>query len=140
MPKLPCACANLRRAARSVTRLYNRELRPTGLELTQFTLLMSLETTGETTQGRLGKLLALDSTSLTRMLRFPASKGWVAEKRGVDRRQKLLRITRTGQQKLKEAWPYWERAQTRLKCALGEPAWTEMGQLLAGVVEAAKIA
>src|SRR5580700_11770970 len=70
LPVLPCACANLRRTARAVTRLYNKELRPTGLELTQFTLLMALNITGETTQGDLGKLLALDTTSLTRMLRF----------------------------------------------------------------------
>jgi DNA-binding MarR family transcriptional regulator len=67
-PVLPCACANLRRAARAVTRMYNRELQPSGLELTQVTLLMALDRTGEITQGNLGKLLALDSTSLTRML------------------------------------------------------------------------
>jgi len=140
VPKLPCACANLRRAARVVTRIYNRELRSTGLELTQFTLLMTLEATGETTQGRLGKLLALDSTSLTRMLRLPAGKGWIAEKRGDDRRQRLLRLTRAGQQKLKAAWPNWERAQTRLRQALGETAWVEMGQLLSRIVEAARVA
>jgi hypothetical protein len=49
--------------------MYNRELRSTGLELTQFTLLMALNLAGEITQGNLGKLLALDSTSLTRDLR-----------------------------------------------------------------------
>ena len=69
LPILPCACANLRRTARAVTRMYNYELRRTGLELTQFTLLMTLSIVGETTQGQLGNLLALDSTSLTRMLK-----------------------------------------------------------------------
>ncbi len=68
LPVLPCACANLRRTARAVTRC-TPELRATGLEVTQFTLLMTLQVTGETTQGGLGKLLALDTTSLTRMLR-----------------------------------------------------------------------
>jgi hypothetical protein len=50
MPELPCACANLRRAARAVTRIYNHELRSTELELTQYTLLMTLVLMGETTQ------------------------------------------------------------------------------------------
>lgn len=54
IPLLPCACANLRRAARAVTRMYNRELRPTGLELTQFTLLaLNLAGAGEQKRGQL---------------------------------------------------------------------------------------
>jgi hypothetical protein len=31
LPVLACACANLRRTARAVTRMYNQELRATGL-------------------------------------------------------------------------------------------------------------
>ncbi|HZD40950.1 MAG TPA: hypothetical protein VE131_09530 [Terriglobales bacterium] len=42
LPVLPCACANLRRAARAVTRLYDQELRGTGLNVTQLTLLQAL--------------------------------------------------------------------------------------------------
>src|SRR5580698_3424148 len=96
LPVLPCACANLRRTARAVTRMYNQELRATGLELTQFTLLMALNLTGETTQGNLGKLLALDTTSLTRMLRFLTKRGWIGVKSGHDRRQRFLRLTISG--------------------------------------------
>jgi hypothetical protein len=36
MPELPCACANLRRAARAATRIYNQELLSIELELTQY--------------------------------------------------------------------------------------------------------
>lgn len=133
---LPCACANLRRAARAVTKMYNREMRETGLELTQFTLLMTLKLTGETSQGRLGKLLALDSTSLTRMLRLLMKRGWIGEKRGEDRRQRLLELSAAGQEKLEESWPYWERAQARLKKGLGELAWKRMGRVVAEVLSA----
>ena len=138
LPVLPCACANLRRAARAVTRVYNRELRPTGLELTQVTLLMALEMTGETTQGKLGKVLALDSTSLTRMLRLLIERRWISEKRGSDRRQRLLRLTPSGEEKLRKAWPYWERAQLRLRKGMGEQTWSQMGPLLAEVLRATK--
>lgn len=133
---LPCACANLRRAARAVTRLYNQELRTTGLELTQFTLLMASNVAGETTQGNLGKLLALDSTSLTRMLRLLTKRGWIGVKAGDDRRQKLLRLTPSGREKLEHSRPHWERAQRRLQRNLGEPGWTQMGGLLAEVTRA----
>jgi DNA-binding MarR family transcriptional regulator len=116
--------------------MYNQELRATGLELTQFTLLMTLNLTGETTQGDLGKLLALDTTSLTRMLRLLAKRGWIGVKAGDDRRQRLLQLTPSGRQKLERSRLHWERAQRRLQRGLGEPSWTEMGGLLAEVTRA----
>jgi len=137
IPLLPCACASLRRSARAVTRMYNRELRSTGLELTQFTLLMALNLAGEITQGNLGKLLALDSTSLTRMLRLLTARGWIGVKAGEDRRQKFLRLTPSGRVKLMRSEPYWQRAQRRLREALGEPGWAEMGGWLAELTRAA---
>jgi DNA-binding MarR family transcriptional regulator len=137
LPLLPCACANLRRATRAVTRMYNWELRETGLEFTQFTLLMALSLAGEVTQGGLGKLLALDSTSLTRMLRSLTKRGWIGVRAGDDRRQKFLRLTPSGRQKLEKSQPDWERAQARLRQNLGEPTWTQMGSLLAEVTLAA---
>jgi DNA-binding MarR family transcriptional regulator len=136
LPVLPCACANLRRTARAVTRMYNQELRATSLELTQFTLLMALNLTGETTQGALGTLLALDTTSLTRMLRLLTKRGWIGAKVGDDRRQRLLQLTPSGRQKLQQSRPHWERAQRRLQRGLGEPNWSRMGGLLAEVTRA----
>jgi len=133
LPALPCACANLRRAARAVTRMYNRELRATGLELTQYTLLMALNVTGETTQGRLGRLLALDTTTLTRMLRPLTKRGWIAAEPGEDRRERLLRLTPPGRRKLGQSRRHWQRAQEGLRQRLGEPTWSQMGKLLAGV-------
>ena len=119
--------------------MYNQELRDTGLELTQFTLLMALNLTGEITQGNLGKLLALDTTSLTRMLRLLIKRGWIGVKAGEDRRQRLLRLTPSGQQKLDESQPDWERAQKRLRQSLGEASWTQIGILLADMARAAEV-
>ena len=140
LPLLPCACANLRRATRAVTRMYNWEMRETGLEFTQFTLLMALSMAGEVTQGQLGKLLALDSTSLTRMLRSLTKRGWIGVKAGDDRRQKFLRLTASGREKLEQSQPDWERAQARLRHHLGEANWNQMGGLLAEVTLAAGVA
>ncbi len=44
---LPCACQNLRRVTRVVTRIYDQELRKAGLEITQFGLLTALAATEE---------------------------------------------------------------------------------------------
>ena len=136
LPALPCACANLRRAARAVTRIYNRELRAADLELTQYTLLMALGITGESPQGKLGRILALDTTTLTRMLGSLVKRGWIEGRPGGDRRQRLLRLTPSGERKLKQARPFWERAQERLRRDLGESNWDQMTGLL---VEIARV-
>ena len=87
---LPCACASLRRAARAVTRAYALELRGTGLNPTQFTLLWALDRMGPSPQGALGELLAIDSATLTRTLAPLARRGWIRAERGADRRERRL--------------------------------------------------
>jgi DNA-binding MarR family transcriptional regulator len=134
---LPCACANLRRAARAITRLYDRALRSQHIETTQFTLLMALDLAGEVSQGRLGKLLAMDSTTLTRTLAPLRKKGWVNEKEGKDRRFRLIGLTAAGRAKLDHSMPYWQKAQSRVQGALGEQ---NMNQLVRALERVTKVA
>ena len=118
--------------------MYNQELRSSELELTQFTLLMTLDLTGEITQKALGKLLAMDSTTLTRTLGFLVKRGWIGANPGEDRREKLLSLTPAGRRKFKQAQPNWERAQKMLRTSIGERTWHQMGQLLTSVATAAE--
>lgn len=137
MPTLPCACANLRRAARAVTRLYNRELRSEKIEITQFTILMALDRVGEIWQGKLGKLMALDSTTLTRMLELLKKQGWIHEREGEDRRFRIIRLTAAGRTKLHQGLPHWKRAQDRLQSTLGEEMMDQLASVVAQVTAAA---
>ena len=120
---LPCACANLRRASRIVTQRYDHALQPAGLKATQFTLLQALVTAGNISQGRLGDVLGLDSTTLTRTLALLREKGWVQAKPGEDRRELRLTLTKAGQRKYENALPYWQSAQKQLRSVLGESGW-----------------
>jgi DNA-binding MarR family transcriptional regulator len=138
MPVLPCACSNLRRAARAATRIYNQELRGSDLELTQYTLLMTLDLVGETTQKNLGTLLAIDSTTLTRTLSFLIERRWVSANPGKDRREKLLTLTSAGRRKFQQAQPNWQRAQKKLRGSVGEKTWRQMGQVLTHITTAAE--
>jgi DNA-binding MarR family transcriptional regulator len=135
---LPCACANLRRASRAVTQFYDQELRGSGLRVTQFTLLQALKLTGKLTQGHLGELLSLDSTTLTRTLRPLLGRGWVRSLPGEDRRERHFRLTPAGRRQLEHARPSWERAQQRLQKALGATDWQVLQTVLVGVTEAAR--
>lgn len=123
---LPCLCANFRRAARALTQLYDHALRPVGLRATQFTVLQALELAGEVTQGALGRQLVMDSTTLTRTLRLLSSHGWIAARRGQDRRERRLRLSPAGRRKLAQATPHWERVQAGLSSRTGERRWREL--------------
>jgi len=118
-----------------LTSSYEEALRPTGLRATQLTILQALERTGEVSQGRLGELLAMDSTSLTRTLAIMRRKGWIAERRGKDLRERLLRLSRGGAAKLKRVTPVWNRVQARLSAKLGERGWKNLLRLTNRVTE-----
>jgi DNA-binding MarR family transcriptional regulator len=118
-PSLPCMCASLRRASRALTQHYEDALRPTGLRATQFTVLQALTIAGEVSQGKLGQILAMDSTTLTRTLTIMGRRGWIAKQRGEDRREWRMRLSNAGETQFKQALPYWERAQTRVRQQLG---------------------
>jgi DNA-binding MarR family transcriptional regulator len=116
-------CGSIRRTSRALTQLYEQTLRPLGLRATQFTILQVLARAGEVSQGQLGVILAMDSTSLTRTLKIMMQQGWIAERSGRDRRERLLRLSKRGQAQLKRALPAWDKVQYRVRREMGEPAF-----------------
>jgi DNA-binding MarR family transcriptional regulator len=138
--ELPCACQNLRRLTRIVTRIYDQELRKAGLEITQFGLLTALAATGEANQKRLSAGFMMDSTTLTRTLGLLRRQGWVRVRRGKDKRERLFRLTQAGQRQMAEAQRYWERAEQRLRGELGDAGWQGMKQTVLRITEAAMAA
>src|ERR1700689_5657571 len=124
--RLPCACANLRRADRVVTRYYDSVLRPSGLHATQFTLLQALNDASEISQKQLAELLEIDSTTLTRTLAPLRRKGWLRSEAGADRRELRLSLTAAGKREYKRALPYWQSAQNGLEQALGKQNWNRL--------------
>jgi DNA-binding MarR family transcriptional regulator len=123
-------CANLRRTVRALTQRYDEALRPLGLTITQFTILQALSLSGEITQGKLGEILAMDSTTLTRTLETMSRHGWIAKKYGTDRRERLLRLTRTGESEFNRALPYWRSTQETLRVRLGKQRWNDLTKLI----------
>jgi DNA-binding MarR family transcriptional regulator len=133
---LSCMCATFRRASRTLTQMYDQELRPEGLRGTQFTILQALTLAGEVTQGRLGGILAIDSTTLTRTLRIMRRDGWVRMQQGEDRREWRLGLTKEGEALYKRALPAWERVQKRVRKRIGDVEWEQLMRLTNGLTQA----
>jgi DNA-binding MarR family transcriptional regulator len=129
LPMLPCMCGNFRRTSRALTQLYETALRPLRLRATQLTILQVLSRAGEISQGQLGEMLAMDSTSLTRTLAIMRRQDWIAERPGKDRRERRLRLSNSGEAKLRRAQPVWDNVQSRLRRQLGQQTWNDLLQL-----------
>lgn len=138
LPPLVCACASLRRAARAVTQAYDAELRATGLNPAQFGLLYFLWKYGEVSQGKLGELLAIDTTTLTRTLEPLRKSGWIRARPGNDRRERYWSLTAAGRRKRASASPHWEAAQARLRGRLGAGRLQSLLSELAVVAESVR--
>jgi DNA-binding MarR family transcriptional regulator len=132
---LPCACQNLRRLSRVVTRIYDQELRAAGVEITQFGLLTALAEVGEANQKRLSAGFAMDSTTLTRTLGLLRRQGWVRAIRGKDRRERLFSLTKAGKRQLAMAEPHWKRAERRLRKEVGDAGWSSMKEMVSRMTE-----
>jgi DNA-binding MarR family transcriptional regulator len=109
--------------------LYDDALRPVGLRATQFTILQVLSRAGEVSQGELGRILAMDSTTLTRTLRIMSRERWIAERRGKDRRERWLRLSKAGRDQFNRALPSWEKTQAQLGRQLGDSRWRDLLKL-----------
>jgi DNA-binding MarR family transcriptional regulator len=123
---LPCMCASFRRASRVLTQGYDAAFRPLGLRATQFTILQALSLAGEVSQGTLGQILAIDSTTLTRTLAIMGRRGWITSRSGKDRRERKLSLSESGKAQFKRALPYWEKVQRELRARLGNKQWNKL--------------
>lgn len=93
---------------------------------------------GPVTQGRFGRLLALDSTTLSRTLRPLETKRWIRCEPGKDRRERRLVLTAAGRSQLDRATPAWERAQQRLSNRVGGERWEALLNELSTLAGAAR--
>jgi len=123
---LTCLCASFRRASRVLTQHYDASMRPLGLRATQFTLLQALSLTGEVSQGMLGEILAIDSTTLTRTLAIMGRRGWIVSRSGKDRRERWLSLSQAGRAEFRRARPHWEKVQQELRARLGNKRWNDL--------------
>ena len=131
-----CACFNLRKAARAVTQLYDEALRPTGLRITQFSLLAVLRLTGRVSMTRLAEETVMDRTTLSRNLEVLERDGLVWVELGTDARVREVELTRAGGARLEEAFPRWQEAQRTIARSLGPRRMERMLGDLASTVSA----
>lgn len=133
-----CTCANLRKAARTVTQVFDEAVQPVGLRATQVTLLVAVAARGPIPISALAEILVTDRTTLTRNLNPLERDGLLKIASGEDQRTRLIQITAKGQAVVEEALPLWEQAQSKMIQELGRDSWQTLIRLLNETVSIAQ--
>ncbi|PID03116.1 MarR family transcriptional regulator [Sporosarcina sp. P2] len=122
-----CASANLRTVSGSLTQLYNHLLKPTGLKITQYYMLGNIYTSPDISISKLGEMMLLDQTTVTRNLNILNDSGYVQIKRAKqDSRTKVVTITELGYDKLNEATPIWAQVQEQIEGSIGKAEYMDL--------------
>jgi len=116
---LPCYCATLRQAARSVTTLYETVLADSGLHLSQYTALQVLSGAPNLTTTEVADAIGIDQTTATRTLALIRKSRLVANALGSDRRERRWVLTPAGEAMVRNLRPAWEAAQQAFEKRVG---------------------
>lgn len=133
-----CVCAEVRKAARALTKIYDKHLAPTGLRVTQFSLLMAIRMGGSITMTRLSRVAIIDRTTLVRNLAILEKQGLISTSPGEGKRENSITLTDEGGRKCEEAIPLWEEAQEQVVGFLGPENVNSLMASISGIKSLAR--
>ena len=111
---LSCKCFKMRKASRVVTQFYDKKLKPSGIRITQFTILTLIATSKDRTLISLADELLMDRTTLTRGLNILLKEGFIEQIKAEDSRKKIMALTQKGHKILDKAIPLWLEAEHQI--------------------------
>lgn len=115
-----CMLLNTVRAARALLRRYDQRLRPLGVTVVQFSILLMIRNNPGRTIHGLAERIAVDRSTLTRNIDLLARDGLVVKVSAAKGNGKTCLLTDAGEERLDQLVPLWHKAQR------------EMQQLLSG--------
>lgn len=107
-----------RKAARAVTRAFNRRLKPLGLQITQFILLGAVARGEDRSIAALAEEVGVEPSAVLRNLRVLESRGLVDNGGGRGPKGARLRVTSAGRELIAAGLPIWVKAQEDLAALL----------------------
>jgi DNA-binding MarR family transcriptional regulator len=130
-----CNCHAVRAAARHITQAYDQFLAPSGLRITQFSILAALKRKGPLTINALAAGMEMDRTTLGRNILPLERDGLIKiQPSATDGRAKVLIVTKAGEQRFQAARKGWAAAQARFENAYGVKRAAELRAMLSALV------
>ena len=115
-----CYCINLKNASGIVTKIYDRHLEPYGITIRQYSIMKNLENLGEASVTALADCIALERTSVVRMLKPLTEKKYILDRAQEGKRDRKLVLSEQGERLLRKATPAWQAAQREIEEKIGK--------------------
>jgi DNA-binding MarR family transcriptional regulator len=130
-----CNCNAMRKASRQITRFYDAHLERTGLRITQFLTLATLNEVGSAAVNALAERLDIERTAMGKMLGFLERDGLIRMRPSpTDGRSRLIELTEKGRRLHAQASPLWLAAQRQFEQLNGAKNVSELRQGLRKMV------
>jgi DNA-binding MarR family transcriptional regulator len=114
-----CLAVRVRLIGRAVTGLYDGALNGHGLTIAQVNLLAALGKVGPCRPAKLGDVLQLERSTVSRNLTLLLNRGWIEARSSDAKGVREVALTRTGQAKIESVMPEWRQAQRQAARLLG---------------------
>ena len=115
-----CYCINIRHGSNSITDYYDKKMKPTGLTINQYSLLINLDAIAPCTTTQLAQKMYLDRTTLTRNMKPLEKEGFIKNTAQPSQRNKKLILTEKGKSILKKTKPIWNNNQSDNEMYIGK--------------------
>lgn len=129
-----CHCLAARRAARHMTRLYDRHLGTAGLSTSQFSLLALVETHPGISVPDLAVRMVMERTTLLRAIKPMREQGWLLSEALGAKAALAFTVSAAGAAKLRDAEPHWKAAQQEFEAQAGRQRASQLRNELLGLV------
>ena len=114
-----CLAVRVRLVSRAMTGLYDHALQIHGLSIAQVNLLAALGKVGPCSPVRLGDVLQLERSTVSRNLSLLLRQGWIEAVSSDAKGVREVALTSSGRKKIEDVMPEWRRAQREAAQLLG---------------------
>lgn len=128
-----CLLTRTRSISRVVTSIYDQELRPFGVNASQFSMLVLIAHMGNASRAQLGRANHLERSTSTRNLQLMLADGWAVEVMPEKGRSRPIVLSQAGRELLASAMPAWRAAQAKAKRLMGEEGAASLLNLAASL-------
>ena len=128
-----CVAFRVRALSRVITNIYDTALEKHGVTMNQATMLIMLAYVGKAGPGRIGQVLIMEKSTVSRNLKLMKNQGWIRAAEGETARDQIVSVTEKGKKLLAAFHPDWEKAQKQAEELLGTKGITAVHALHAAV-------
>jgi len=114
-----CLALRVRLIGRAVTAVYDRAVEAHGLSIAQVNLLAALGKAGPCPPTKLGDVLQLERSTVSRNLNLLLKHGWVEAVSSDAKGVRDVALTPSGRRKIESVMPAWRKAQQQAAQLLG---------------------